>query len=68
MITFHSITDPYSKIIALQGLADELAKRADCKTAYGITMMVIRKTELKLENAIGNGRKNTKPTNEGVTI
>lgn len=51
MIQIHAISDPTSKIIALQRLADELAQRKDCKTAYQITMQEIRKAELKLEVA-----------------
>jgi len=65
MINLHAISDPYSKIVGLQSAADELAKHTDCKKAHRITMGLIRKAEMKLENAIGNGRKNAKPTNEG---
>ncbi len=58
MINIHQITDPTSKIIALQRLADELALRKDCKTAYQITMQEIRKAEMKLETAKMKGNYN----------
>lgn len=58
MISNLSISDPTSKIIALQRLADELAVRKDCKTAYAITMQQIRKAELKLETAKMKGNYN----------
>ncbi len=51
MISNLSITDPTSKIIALQRLADELAVNPKCKTAYAITLGHIRVAEMKLENA-----------------
>jgi hypothetical protein len=51
MITIQTISDPHSKIIALQNLADELAQRKDCKTAHLITLQQIRKAEMRLETA-----------------
>ncbi len=51
MISNISISDPTSKIIALQNFAGILERNTDCKKAHLLALQEIRKAEMKLETA-----------------